>query len=101
MKTDSKFFYSIFDYLRKKGKSLFDRIRSERARRNLLTAIPFWAGSLIVGVAAVFYARLFAFGETILNRMIHNREWVLFFIMPVCFVAAWWIVKKWAPYARG
>ncbi|MFT4095382.1 MAG: chloride channel protein, partial [Niabella sp.] len=41
------------------------------------------------------------FGETILNRMIHNREWVLFFIMPVCFVAAWWIVKKWAPYARG
>ena len=97
-----KFFQSgFFQFFRQKGKRLFDNIKSERVKSNLLVAIPFWLGSVIVGCAAVFYARLFALGEDLLVKMVHNRLWLLFIIMPVAFVAAWWLVKRFAPYGRG
>lgn len=101
MSKNKNFFYSLFNYLRKKGKSLFDGIRSERAKKNLLSAIPFWTGSLIVGVAAVFYAKLFALGESMLEKIMASHAWLIFIIMPVCFITSWWILTKWAPYARG
>ncbi len=60
-------------------------------KSNLLTAIPFWVGSVIAAFAAVFYARLFAFGENLLVKMIDQQEWLLFIIMPSAFVLAWWL----------
>jgi H+/Cl- antiporter ClcA len=31
----------------------------------------------------------------------HHGAWMLFIIAPVCFVAAWWVVNKFSPNARG
>lgn len=91
----------FLSFLRKKAKSLFDRIRSEQAKKNLLGAIPFWTGSLIVGCAAVFYARIFGYGEHLLMAMTAHRKWLLFILMPVAFVLSWWLVKRFSPYAKG
>ncbi|MCH5596495.1 chloride channel protein [Niabella ginsengisoli] len=97
-----KFFQSgFFNYFKELGKRIFDNIKSERVKNNLLTAIPFWLGSIIVGCAAVFYAQLFLLGENLLVKMIHNRIWLLFIIMPVAFIVSWWLVKRFSPYARG
>lgn len=89
------------NWLKKVGKAYFDRINNEHIKENILRAIPFWCGSLLVGCAAVFYAKLFQWADELFLKTIHHREWLLFVIMPVCFVASWWIVKKLQPYAAG
>jgi len=67
----------------------------------MLQAIPFWIASVITGFIAVIYARLFLMAENLTAMIYKQHEWYLFILMPVCFVAAWWLVKRFAPYARG
>src|SRR6201999_751769 len=87
--------------LRGLGKRTFDKIRNEKLKYNLLQAIPFWIASLLTGIVAVVYAKLFALAEKGTAYIIHLHLWLLFIITPVCFVAAWWLVRQFAPFARG
>lgn len=91
----------LFNRIRVWLKSSFDRIRNERLKKNLLQALPFWVASLVTGLIAVLYARLFAIAEKGTAWIIHGHAWWLFVITPVCFVTAWWLVQRFAPYARG
>jgi len=88
-------------YLRKILKTSFDNIRNERLKQNLLQAIPFWIGSIITGLVAVIYAQLFAYGEGLLHNILDWHLWMIFIIAPSGFVLSWWLVKKYAPLARG
>ena len=87
--------------LRYQGKKAFDRIRNEKLKNNLLQAIPFWIASLVTGLVAVLYTRLFALAEQGTARIIHFHFWLLFIITPLCFLTAWWLVRQFAPYSRG
>ena len=87
--------------IKDKLKALFDRIGNERLKQNLLQAIPFWVASLVTGLIAVFYAWTFAQAERLSSIIYDFHAWLLFVVSPLCFVGAWWIVKKYAPYARG
>ncbi len=51
---------AIINWIRLRIKLLFDRIRNEQLKKNLLQALPFWVASLVTGLVAVFYARMFA-----------------------------------------
>lgn len=82
-------------------KGLVDRIRNEKLKLNLLQAIPFWVASIITGLVAVVYAKLFLVAEHGTSYIFHHYAWSLFFITPFCFVTGWWLVKHFAPYARG
>jgi H+/Cl- antiporter ClcA len=88
-------------WLRVKLKSAFDRIRNENLKKNALTAIPFWIASIITGLIAVLYTKLFLAAENLTIYLITWHAWLLFILTPTCFLAAWWIVKKFAPYAKG
>ncbi|HEY6900169.1 MAG TPA: chloride channel protein [Puia sp.] len=92
---------SIFSKIRTAGKKAFDQIRNEKLKQNLLQAIPFWIASAVTGLVAVLYARLFALAEKGTSYLWHIHAWLFFVITPVCFIAAWWVVQRWAPYARG
>jgi len=81
----------------KKG---FDRIHNEKLKQNLLQAIPFWVASLITGLIAVFYSKIFAFLESQTFFIFFHHSWMIFILTPVCFLFAWWLVIKFAPYAR-
>lgn len=87
--------------IRKRLRHIYDKIRNERFKTNLLQAIPFWIASVITGLLAVLYARLFAWAEDGTAYILHHKAWLLFIIMPLCFVLAWWLVARFAPYARG
>ncbi|MEP7233479.1 MAG: chloride channel protein [Ginsengibacter sp.] len=87
--------------IRRQLKKSFDRIRSEKYKQNLLQAIPFWAASLLTGLIAVFYSRIFAFLEGETFTIISHYKWLIFILSPVCFFLAWWVVVRFAPYARG
>ncbi|RRQ45520.1 chloride channel protein [Chryseobacterium sp. SC28] len=91
----------IVQYIRKILKKSFDNIRNERLKNNLLQAVPFWIGSVLTGIAAVLYAQIFAFGERTLNKILDWHLWMIFIIAPAGFVLSWWLVKKFAPQAKG
>ncbi len=82
-------------------KKIFDRIRNEQLKNNLLQAVPFWVASLLTGLLAVLYTRLFAYAERGTSYIVLHHLWWLFIITPVCFVLSWWVVVRFAPYSRG
>ncbi|MFN1216182.1 chloride channel protein [Chryseobacterium kwangjuense] len=91
----------IFSLIRKGLKKSFDNIRNEQLKNNLLQAIPFWIGSVITGFFAVMYAKIFAWGENLLNFIMNWHDWMIFIIAPIGFVLSWWLVKEFAPNAKG
>ena len=86
---------------RQLGKRAFDRTSNERFRQNLLQAIPYWIASLLTGLIAVLYTRLFAWAEKGAAFIVHWHFWLFFVLTPACFLLAWWLVRRFAPYARG
>lgn len=91
----------ILVLLRRSLKKSFDNIRNEQLKHNLLQAIPFWIGSVITGFFAVLYAQLFAWGENLMNFIFDWHAWMIFIIAPIGFVLSWWLVKEFAPNAKG
>src|SRR5450432_4030045 len=87
--------------LRRRVKILFDRIGSERFKNGLLQALPFWTASLITGLAAVAYSKLFSLAEKGTQFIFQRNSYLFFIITPICFVIAWWLVKRFSTYARG
>ncbi len=82
-------------------KKTFDRIKNERLKNNMLQAIPFWIASVLTGLIAVLYTKLFLLAEELTKYIYHQSVWLLFILMPACFVLAWWLVNRHAPYAKG
>lgn len=91
----------IINWLRLQLKGSFDRIRNEHFKRNALQAIPFWIASVIAGLLAVLYTKLFIIAEDITSLVYNQHAWFLFILSPACFVLAWWLVYRFSPYARG
>ena len=91
----------ILVYIRKGLKKSFDNIRNEQLKHNLLQAIHFWIGSVITGFFAVMYAKIFAWGENLLHFILDWHDWMIFIIAPIGFVLSWWLVKEFAPNAKG
>jgi len=92
---------NIIRKVRQLLKRAFEKIQNERFKKNLLQAVPFWIASLITGLLAVLYARLFAFAEHGTAYIIKHYAWLLFIVTPLCFVLAWWVVVRFAKFGRG
>jgi H+/Cl- antiporter ClcA len=82
-------------------KTTYDRVNNDRLRRGILQVLPFWVASLITGLVAVAYTRLFAWAEKGTSQILSYGSAWIFLLAPVCFLLAWWIVKSFAPYAGG
>ncbi|WP_294329041.1 chloride channel protein [uncultured Chryseobacterium sp.] len=91
----------ILALIQKSLKKSFDNIRNEQLKNNLLQAIPFWIGSVITGFFAVLYAQIFAWGENLMHFIFDWHAWMIFIIAPIGFVLSWWLVKEFAPNAKG
>ena len=88
-------------FIQKTLKKYFDKIRNEKFKQNLLQALPFWSASFIAGLIAVVYSKIFSLAEKGALYFFHLSHWLLFLITPACFLTAVWIIKKFAPFARG
>lgn len=82
-------------------KSAFDRLNNHAYKKSVLQAIPFWVASVITGLIAVMYTKLFLLAESLTVYLYHQFTWILFILMPVSFLLAWWVVLRFSPYARG
>ena len=82
-------------------KKQVDRIHNERIRLSLMQALPFWIASLLAGIVAVLYAKLFAFAEDLSKALFEGEKWIIFILTPACFIISAWIVKHFAPNSKG
>ncbi len=82
-------------------KTILAKIYNEKVRTNVLQAFPFWIAALLTGVAAVLYTKLFMYGESLSHVIFLGHRWLIFILTPVCFVLAWWVVKKFDDKAAG
>src|SRR5256885_533275 len=86
MKT--KLIKNIFSRIRNIFKRSFDRIRNEKIKLNLLQAIPYWIGSLLTGLIAVMFTKLFVFVEEESSFIFQHAAWAFFIITPLCFIVS-------------
>jgi H+/Cl- antiporter ClcA len=86
---------------RHRTKRWFDRLGNEKLKLNLLQAIPFWIGSLLTGLVAVVYAKLFLLAEKGTHYAFERDPFSFLLITPICFLIGWWLVKRYSPYSRG
>lgn len=82
-------------------KNNFNKVYNHKTKKGFLQAIPFWIASVVTGLVAVAYAKLFAYAELGTKWLLLNYNWSLFIISPFCFILAWYIVKKYSSNARG
>ena len=87
--------------IRRRLKRIFDHAGNDKLKLNFLRAIPFWIASLITGLIAVFYSRVFLLAETSADSLFKSFHWLLFIITPSCFLIAWWLVVYFEKYAGG
>lgn len=92
-----KLSYKIINLIRSK----FHANENSHFKKNVLNALPFWVGAFITGLVSVFYAKLFGWAEDGTRFILEKGAWWFFVITPICFLLAWWMVQKYAPYARG
>jgi H+/Cl- antiporter ClcA len=69
--------------------------------RTAYQLIPLWVASVLVGVAAVMYARGFLYVEDLSTEFLHTYPEAIFAISPVAFLSSWFLVKVFAPMAAG
>ncbi|GAC1598006.1 MAG: hypothetical protein NVS3B19_20210 [Ginsengibacter sp.] len=82
-------------------KNAFQRLKDQQLKMKLLQALPFWTASLLTGVVAVLYTKLFRFAEEGTMYVVKNYFPLIFILVPVCFISSWWLVKYFSPEASG
>jgi len=87
--------------LRQRGKFIFDVVTNDKLKNNILYAIPFWFASLLTGLIAVGYTKLFGYSEELLHYLLGIHKWLIFLLAPICFCFASYIAFFFAPNARG
>ncbi|MEZ4814105.1 MAG: chloride channel protein [Bdellovibrionota bacterium] len=69
--------------------------------RRLFHNAPYWIAALLVGVYAVFYAKIFALSEAFSKYLFKTNSVLYFFLSCAFFVSAWLLIHFVAPKARG
>ena len=74
---------------------------NDKWKLSVLSAIPFWAGAVLVGLISVFYAQIFHWAEDAYLFLLEKFGLWMFLISPLFFVLSWYSVRRFAPLASG
>jgi H+/Cl- antiporter ClcA len=91
----------IIERLINYGRRVLDQAGASSIKRNVLTAVPFWVASVITGLIAVAYTRLFALAEEGFAAIRNWQPASIFFVTPLFFVLAFLVVKRFSPLSKG
>jgi H+/Cl- antiporter ClcA len=92
---------NLHKLFKRRAKILFDRTGSEKFKNGMLQALPFWVASLITGLLAVAYSKIFSLAEKGTHTIFTHSPFLFFIITPACFVLSWYVVNRYSTYARG
>lgn len=77
------------------------KVINQEIRTITLQAVPFWIASLLTGIVAVGYEKLFVAFERAGRLLVEDAPWAVFITAPTFFLLSWWLVDRYAPAARG
>ncbi|QJX48970.1 chloride channel protein [Hymenobacter taeanensis] len=80
---------------------ILQQLYTDRVRRLILQSFPFWFASIIVGVVAVGYEKVFVWAEAVSFGWLQRQPLLAFALTPLAFLVSWGLVQRWAPAARG
>ncbi|WP_151087138.1 chloride channel protein [Hymenobacter baengnokdamensis] len=80
---------------------LIRRLYTPRVRRLILQSLPFWIASLLTGLVAVGYERIFVWAEQLSFDWLGRVPLLAFVLTPLAFLLSWALVYYLAPAARG
>jgi len=66
-----------------------------------LKALGLWTSAVVAALISVAYAKLFHFAETGFDKISSKSSYVVFILSPICFLLAWWMVRRFSPEAAG
>jgi len=69
--------------------------------RTAYQLIPLWIASVLVGMAAVLYAKSFLYVEGLSTELLDSYPEAIFIVSPVAFLCSWFLVRQFAPMAAG
>lgn len=67
----------------------------------LFQSIPFWIASAFSGLFAYLYYLIFRYTEKLSLHLVEDYRWSIFILTPVSFFISWWLVRRFAPFAKG
>lgn len=70
-------------------------------RNQALQFLPFLVASFITGFVAFAYSKVFSLAERLSHFVLVQNKLFIFALTPVTFLLSWWMVRKFAPYAKG
>ncbi|MEO7444710.1 MAG: chloride channel protein, partial [Ferruginibacter sp.] len=85
----------------KKEWHISENMQARKLKNHVQQVLPFWIASLLVGLIAVAYTKLFSYAEDLLQTSLARHSWLIFIMAPICFLLAWLMVRILAPGARG
>jgi H+/Cl- antiporter ClcA len=88
-------------YLQERFRNLLGIFADGKIKANVLQAVPFWVASIITGLIAVGYTKLFNFSEDVLRTALAWHRWIIFILAPAGMLLGWLLVRLFAPGARG
>jgi len=74
---------------------------TDRVRRLILQSFPFWMASILTGLVAVGYEKMFGWAEELSFTWLRQTPWLAFILTPAAFGVSWLLVRELAPAARG
>jgi H+/Cl- antiporter ClcA len=74
---------------------------TDRVRRLILQSFPFWMASILTGLVAVGYEKMFGWAEELSFAWLREAPWLAFILTPAAFGVSWLLVRELAPAARG
>lgn len=67
----------------------------------IFQALPIWIASIVTGIIAVLYAKIFQLAEKGFSVVYNYNHLAIFILTPLCFFLAVYIVEKFSPFAKG
>lgn len=89
------------------GKNLWKRLSKYSKLREYLTrvfpyeAFPLWVASILTGILAVAYEKLFEWTEHAVSSIFSASSWYIFLLAPVGMTFSWWLIHKTTKSAGG
>lgn len=82
-------------------RALIRPLYTDRVRRLILQSFPFWMASILTGLVAVGYEKMFGWAEELSFTWLRQAPWLAFVLTPAAFGVSWLLVRELAPAARG
>lgn len=87
--------------IREKIRNVLQILTGQELKGTFLRALPFWLASIITGIVAVVYSKLFSLTEEVLQKILDWHAWLILLFSPFFFLLSWFLVKRFAPNAKG